>query len=149
MVTAVFWTLALWNGYYTTETPRAVQLQDARRVALMAQMVWAISDHVRAVQRLRHQASKYIAVLPGWGCRVCPDLHESNRRWTKNYMYGAVMSKFDAFFKVHCNVIYEWASFNRWSQQLGETSEQFITTLYEFATIMSKAKLKKRWSVTE
>ena len=47
--------------------------------------------------------------------------------------YDAVMSKFDVFFKVRHNVIYEQARLNRRSQQPSETSEQFIMALYELA----------------
>ena len=47
--------------------------------------------------------------------------------------YKKVVEKFDSFFKVRKNVIYERARFNRRSQQSGETSEQFIMALYELA----------------
>ena len=41
------------------------------------------------------------------------------------------MAKYDEYFKVRRNVIYERARFNHRSQQPGETSEQFI--MYELA----------------
>jgi len=47
--------------------------------------------------------------------------------------YTRVLEKFDAFFKVRKNVIYERARFNRRTQQSGETAEQFIMTLYDLA----------------
>jgi len=47
--------------------------------------------------------------------------------------YTAVVDKFDAFFKVRRNVIYERAQFNRRSQQQDETTEQYIMELYRLA----------------
>ena len=43
------------------------------------------------------------------------------------------VEKFDSFFKVRKNVIYERARFNRRSQQSGETVEQYIMALYDLA----------------
>ena len=45
--------------------------------------------------------------------------------------YDAVIKKFDAFFKVRKNVIFERARFNSRCQREGETTEQFITSLYQ------------------
>ena len=42
--------------------------------------------------------------------------------------YATILQKFDEFFKVRQNVIYERARFNRRSQ-LGESTEQFIVEL--------------------
>ena len=44
--------------------------------------------------------------------------------------YGVVMDKFDSFFKVRKNVIFERARFNNRVQLPEETAEQFITDLY-------------------
>jgi len=44
-----------------------------------------------------------------------------------------VVDKFDAFFKVRRNVIYERARFNRRSQQQDETAEKYIMELYRLA----------------
>ena len=43
--------------------------------------------------------------------------------------YQAVMAKFDTFFKVRKNVIFERARFNRRRQGENESIEQFITSL--------------------
>ena len=56
--------------------------------------------------------------------------------------YAAVMNKFDEYFKVRHNVIYERARFNRRSQQPGETSEQFIMALYELASNCEYGELR-------
>ena len=48
-------------------------------------------------------------------------------------MYDTVLKKFDDFFKVQKNIIYECACFNRRNKRQGETSEQYITVLYELA----------------
>ena len=45
--------------------------------------------------------------------------------------YENVMLKFDEFFKVRRNVIFERARFNRRVQKEGESADQFITALYE------------------
>ena len=43
--------------------------------------------------------------------------------------YEKVLDKFDYFFQVRRNVIYERAKFNRSNQQSGETAEQYIMVL--------------------
>ena len=45
----------------------------------------------------------------------------------------SIMVKFDAFFKVRRNVIFERARFNRRNQQPGESAEQYIMALYSLA----------------
>ena len=47
--------------------------------------------------------------------------------------YAAIVGKFEAFFRVRRNVIFERARFNRRNQQYGETSEQYIVALYALA----------------
>ncbi len=47
--------------------------------------------------------------------------------------YEIVIRKFDTFFKVRRNVIFERARFNRRSQHDGETAEQYILELYRLA----------------
>jgi len=47
--------------------------------------------------------------------------------------YGTVMGKFDTFFQVRRNVIYERARFNCRNQLPGESSEQYIMVLYSLA----------------
>ena len=45
--------------------------------------------------------------------------------------FDSVIAKFDSFFKVRKNVIFERARFNRRSQEDGESAEEFITSLYQ------------------
>ena len=45
-------------------------------------------------------------------------------------VYKAVLEKFNDFFKVRQNIIYERARFNRRNQQAGETAEHYIMELY-------------------
>ena len=47
--------------------------------------------------------------------------------------YSAVLSKFDGFFQVRKNVIFERARFNRRVQKEGEMAEQYIAALYNLA----------------
>ena len=56
--------------------------------------------------------------------------------------YSKVLKKFDDFFKVRKNVIYERARFNRRKQQAGETSEQYIMTQYELVENCEYGTLK-------
>ena len=48
-------------------------------------------------------------------------------------VYDTVIGKFDSYFKVRKNVIYERARFNRRSQLQGESAEQYIMKLYRLA----------------
>ena len=47
--------------------------------------------------------------------------------------YKDVLEKFDQFFKVRRNTIFERARFNRRNQQADESAEQYITVLYSLA----------------
>ena len=51
----------------------------------------------------------------------------------KHTDYDQVLEKFDTFFKVRKNLIFERAHFNKCSQQDDESVEQFITGLYSLA----------------
>ena len=56
--------------------------------------------------------------------------------------YAAVIAKFDAFFQVRNNVIFERARFNQRNQEEGEFAEQFITSLYSLADNCAYGNLK-------
>ena len=47
--------------------------------------------------------------------------------------HASIMAKFDAFFKIRRNIIFERAQFNRRNQQPGESAEQYIMALYSLA----------------
>ncbi|ETW98423.1 MAG: hypothetical protein ETSY2_42830 [Candidatus Entotheonella gemina] len=47
--------------------------------------------------------------------------------------YATVLAKFDGFFKVRKNVIFERARFNRRTQREGESAEDYIVALYDLA----------------
>ena len=47
--------------------------------------------------------------------------------------YEIVVAKFDAFFKIRRNIIFERARFNRRNHAEGESSEQYIMELYKLA----------------
>ena len=57
--------------------------------------------------------------------------------------YDAVVGKFDAYFKVRRNTIFERARFNRRSQREGESAEQYITELYELIEFCEYGELKE------
>ena len=44
--------------------------------------------------------------------------------------YNKVKEKFDQYFVVRCNKIYERAKFNQCKKEANETAEMFITSLY-------------------
>ena len=52
-------------------------------------------------------------------------------------------TKFDSFFQVRKNVIYERAGFNRRNQQSGETAEQYIMALYDLVEHCNYGALKE------
>ena len=60
-------------------------------------------------------------------------LSSTNATAEERRVYDRVLAKFDSFFQVRKNVIYERARFNRRDQQSGETAEQYIMTLYDLA----------------
>ncbi|KAL5476341.1 hypothetical protein EMCRGX_G026270 [Ephydatia muelleri] len=60
-------------------------------------------------------------------------LSSTNIKAEERKNYNAVVQKFDAFFTVRRNVIFERARFNCHSQLDGESAEQYITTLYGLA----------------
>ena len=57
-------------------------------------------------------------------------LSSTNITEEERRVYATVMGKFEGFFKVRKNVIFERARFNRRNQLDGETSEKYITELY-------------------
>ena len=57
--------------------------------------------------------------------------------------YEKVIEKFDSYFRVRRNVIFERARFNRRSQKEGESSEQYITELYNLIEFCEYGDLKK------
>ena len=56
-------------------------------------------------------------------------------------VYDTVISKFDSFFKVIRNVIFEHAHFNHRVQLEGETAEQFIIELYNLSEFCNYGEL--------
>ena len=56
--------------------------------------------------------------------------------------YVKVIEKFDSFFKVRRNVIFERAKFNRRDQAEGESAERYITTLYSLIETCEYGELK-------
>jgi len=58
--------------------------------------------------------------------------------------FADVLQKFDEFFKVRKNVIFERARFNQRSQGETETAEQFITSLYNLSADCEFGELKEQ-----
>ena len=57
--------------------------------------------------------------------------------------YARVVGKFDEYFKVRKNVIYERARFNKRNQQSGESAKQYIMALYKLAENCDYGDLKE------
>ena len=60
-------------------------------------------------------------------------LTSTNATAAERAVYATVLSKFDEFFKVRKNVIFERARFNRRNQHEGESAEDYIVALYDLA----------------
>ena len=60
-------------------------------------------------------------------------LTSANATEAERKVYATILAKFDAFFTVRRNVIFERARFNRRSQLEGESAEKFIMELYTLA----------------
>ena len=60
----------------------------------------------------------------------------------KRKSYSEVLAKFDGFFTVRKNIIFERAVFNRRQQAEGETPGQYITALYNLASNCNYGKLQ-------
>ncbi len=57
--------------------------------------------------------------------------------------FDTVLNKFDSFFDVRKNVIYERAKFNQRNQAEGESAEQYITALYSLVDTCNYGALKE------
>ena len=64
-------------------------------------------------------------------------ISEDNRK-----KYSEVMSKFDEYFKVRKNIIFERARFNRRNQLPGETAEEYITVLFNLVDSCDYGELR-------
>lgn len=60
-------------------------------------------------------------------------LSSTNITKDERKQYSKVLEKFDSHFQVRCNLIFERAQFNKRNQLEGESAEQYITALYQFA----------------
>ena len=69
-------------------------------------------------------------------------LDSTNATEEERKKYSTVLAKFDSFFKVRKNTIFELAKFNRHRQQEGETAEQFIAALFDLAENCEYGNLK-------
>ena len=58
-------------------------------------------------------------------------------------VYDTVLAKFDGYFKIRLNVIFECARFNRRNQQEGESAEKYITDLYTLANNCNYGDLRE------
>ncbi len=57
--------------------------------------------------------------------------------------YKIVLDKFDAYFKIRSNIIFERAKFNRRNQAEGESAEQYIACLYNLVEMCEYGALKE------
>ena len=58
--------------------------------------------------------------------------------------YDEVIAKFEEFFRIRRNVIYERARFNRRNQLEGESIKQYITALYELVETCEYGDLRDK-----
>ena len=78
----------------------------------------------------RTTRSKSVPYFTVWAKTPKTIPQSTNITGEKRKKYASVIGKFDAFFRVRKNVIFERARFNRRSQGPDESAEQFITSLY-------------------
>ena len=78
----------------------------------------------------KDQARQVSTLLYCLGGEADDVLTSTNITEDKRKQYASVLKKFDNFFKVRKNVIFERARFNRRNQLDGESSETYITVLY-------------------
>ena len=71
-------------------------------------------------------------------------LASTNITEEKRKKYEEVMAKFDSYFQVRRNVIFERAHFNHRCQKEGESSEQYITELYRLIKFCNYGDLRKK-----
>ena len=69
-------------------------------------------------------------------------LRSTNITEDERKVYLKVLGKFDGFFHVRKNIIFERAKFNRRCQLAGETADQFIASLYNLAENCNYGDLK-------
>ena len=77
-----------------------------------------------------HQVSMLLYCL---GEEADDDLASTNITEEEYKRFDAVMAKFEEFFKVRQNIIFERAKFNKRAQLEGESAKQYITMLYHLA----------------
>ncbi|XP_062512805.1 uncharacterized protein K02A2.6-like [Corticium candelabrum] len=81
----------------------------------------ADADEVRQVSTLLYCMGEDVE-----GVLTSTNITEDNKK-----KYDEVIAKFEEFFRIRRNVIYERARFNRRNELEGESIEQYITALYE------------------
>ena len=70
-------------------------------------------------------------------------LESTNATADERKQHDTVLTKFDSFFKVHRNDIFERARFNSRRKQEGETVEQYIMELYRLADNRDYQEIKE------
>ena len=97
---------------------------------------------LRTRQRRRGETSQHAALLPRGGSRY-DVLSSTNIKAGDRKKYETVFTKFDGFFQVRKNIIFEQARFNRRNQLEGESVEQYITALYRLKESCNYGALKE------
>ena len=101
-------------------------------------------EHFRIASGLqgRSQIQQVSTLLYCLGEEAEGVLTSTNVTADERKVYDTVVGKFDAFFKVRRNVIFERARFNRRNQLDGEPAEQYIMELYRLAESCDYGDLK-------
>ena len=97
----------------------------------MAQEIRTVSSCIWTVSR--KQARQVSTLLYCMGEEAEDVLTSTNITTDEKKDYETVLDKFNEYFKVRKNVIFERARFNRRNQLKGESVEQYITDLYRLA----------------
>ena len=124
-----WWQRRDWtHGANPIQTAWFAELQITRRLA-------ALEEQFRVASGLLDESAKkqVSTLLYCLGEEAETVLASTNITDEQRKVYDTVINKFDSFFKVTRNVIFERARFNRRVQVEGETAEQFIVELYNLS----------------
>lgn len=129
------------DGSHTSCTTGSIQLRPARRLAPLETTLRAI----RVASGLASEAEprQVSTLLYCMGEDADNVLTSTNITDAEKQKYATVVKKFEDFFRVRRNVIFERARFNRRNQLEHESIEQYITTLYTLIDTCDYGDLKE------
>ena len=102
----------------------------------------AVQESIWSRRSTRGPASVNAIVLLGWRRGRCPELY--NITEAERDKYDSVFKKFDDFFQVRKNVIFERAKFNTHLQGEDESVKEFITAFYHLGDTCNYGPIREQ-----